>query len=234
MTLSSDVRGSYARLAHAQKPAEGVPFYMRAVNRRAGRLIAAFAARFGAAPDQVTAASALCCLAGMGLLVGPEPSIPVAVAIVLLLQLGFAFDSADGQLARLTGTGSRAGEWLDHVVDATRLLLLHLTVAVALFLHAGVGSAWLLVPLAFAVIASVRFFAQMLADQLGPPARSSVGRRAAWIQAPADAGVVNAVFLLWPWTPAFIAAYTMLAAANLLLLLATLHRRRRALTAAVP
>lgn len=230
MSLVSDVRASYVRLAQAQKPGAGVPFYMRAVNRRLGRLIAAVAARLGATPDQMTAMSGLLFLAGMGLLVALDPSIPVAVVVTLLLQLGFAFDSADGQLARLTGAGSAAGEWLDHVADAARILVLHLGVAVCLYLHTDVSAGWLLLPLGFAVVASVRFFALLLADKLSTSAAPSTsGRRAGWVQTPSDAGVVNAVFLLWPWVTVFLVGYGLLAAGNLLLLLASLQRRHRSL-----
>jgi phosphatidylglycerophosphate synthase len=156
----------------------------------------------------------------------------VAVSVTVLLQLGFAFDAADGQLARLTGTGSPAGEWLDHVVDAARILVLHLGVAVCLDVHTDVDKVWLLVPLGFAVVASVRFFAQLLADQLSPAADPVVpSRRGGWVQTAADAGVVNAVFLLWPWTSAFLIGYVVLAAGNALLLLATLLRRHRSLRA---
>ena len=230
MNLVAEVRESYTRLADAQKPGTGVPFYMRAVNRRLGRVIAAVGARYDASPDQMTALSALTFGAGMSVLVTFEPSVAVAITVTLLLQLGFAFDSADGQLARLTGRGSVAGEWLDHVVDAGRILVLHLGVAVALFRHTDVGDTWLLVPLAFAVVASVRFFAQLLADQLGVATTGVVpGRRAAWVQTPADAGVLNAAFLLWAWTPLFLVGYLVLAVGNLLLLLATLQRKRHML-----
>lgn len=233
MSFVTDVRASYVRLANAQKPGVGVPHYMRFVNRRLGRFIAAVAARLGATPDQMTAASALLFVAGVSLLIGFSPSVVVALAVALLLQLAFAFDSADGQLARLTDGGSAAGEWLDHVVDAARILVLHLGVAVAVVRHTDVADGWLLVPLGFALIASVRFFAQLLGDKLldHPSAGQTTapGRSHAWIQTPADPGVVNTVFLLWPWTPAFLACYAALAAGNLLLLLATLRRRHRSL-----
>jgi phosphatidylglycerophosphate synthase len=236
------VRASYIQLATAQKPGAGVPFYMRAVNRPMGRVIAAVAGRIGATPDQMTAVSGLLFVAGMAVLAVFDPSVPVAVAVFVLLQLAFAFDSADGQLARLTGKGSVAGEWLDHVVDAARMLTLHLGVAVCLALHTDVEPAWLLVPLAFAVLASVRFFAQILAEQLGGSTTgrlngSTTGQTApggGWLQTPADAGVVNAVFLVWPWTSVFLVAYAALAAANLVLLLGTLQRKHRALRNAVP
>ena len=234
MKVVADVRASYDQLAMAQKPGAGVPFYMRAVNRPLGRVIAAVAGRLGATPDQMTATSGLIFAVGMSVLVGLDPSVPVAVVVTVLLQLAFAFDSADGQLARLTGTGSVAGEWLDHVVDAARLLALHLGVAVCLALHTEVDPAWLLVPIAFAGVASVRFFAQILAEQLDAGTGHGPAQGRGWLQTPADAGVVNAVFLLWAWTPVFLAVYAALAAANLLLLLATLARKHRRLRTGVP
>ena len=228
MAFMVDVRESYARLASAQKPGAGVPLYMRFVNRRLGRMIAAVAKRLGATPDQMTAASALLFAAAMVALVWIAPSISLALAVTVLLQLAFAFDSADGQLARLTGTGSAAGEWLDHVVDAARILLLHLGVAVCLYRHTDLETAWLLLPLGFAFVASLRFFAQILGDQLMTSPWTAGGSRAL-LQTPADPGVVNAAFLLWPWTPVFLVGYAVLGAGNLVLLLATLRRRHRAL-----
>ncbi|KAA1380865.1 CDP-alcohol phosphatidyltransferase family protein [Aeromicrobium fastidiosum] len=208
---------------------------MRVVNRRLGRGIAAGVAQTRATPDQLTAASFVAFLAAAGLLVGVAPSVPVAVGATVLLQLGFALDSADGQLARLRGTGSPAGEWLDHVVDAARHLLFHLAVLVGLVRFADVPDVVLLVPLGFAVVSSVRFFAQILAEQLagrdpvaGP---ASVPRFGVWIQAPADTGLLNLVVLLWAWTTPYLAVYGMFAALNALLLVATVVRRHRELGA---
>ena len=101
------VRDGYTALARAQKSGAGVPWYMRVVNRRLGRVIAAVAAPTRATPDLLTGASLLAFLAGAALLVAVEPSVPSAVAATLLLQLGFALDSADGQLARLDRKSTR-------------------------------------------------------------------------------------------------------------------------------
>lgn len=236
MTFTTDVRSAWDELSSSQKSGAGVPWYMRVVNRRLGRVLAAVGARLGLVPDAMTALSALAFLAGAGLLVAVSPSIGSALLVVLLLQLGFALDSADGQLARLTGKGSVAGEWLDHVVDAGRVLLFHLAVGAAIVRHTDLSVAWLLLPAAFGWLASVRFFAQILAEQLHhaapspdpspvEPSRS----RSAWVQLPADTGVVNAVLLLWPWTTAFLLGYGALAAATALLAAATFVRKRRAL-----
>lgn len=227
------VRGAYEALARAQKSGAGVPWYMRVVNRRLGRVIAAVAAQTRATPDHMTAASFAAFLGGAGLLACVEPGAGMAVAAMLLLQLGFAFDSADGQLARLRGGGSPAGEWLDHVVDSARHLLFHVAVLIGLFRFTDVHDAVLLIPLAFALFSTVRFFAQILAEQLarrdpvaGP---ESVPRFGVWIQAPADTGLLNAVVLLWAWTTPFLWVYGVMAALNGLLLLATAVRRHREL-----
>ena len=66
-------------------------------------------------PNQVTVLSAVATGAGLVLLVSGEPSPLRAAGVTVLLILGFALDSADGQVARLTGGGSPSGEWLDHV-----------------------------------------------------------------------------------------------------------------------
>lgn len=232
---ATGARSAYAALARAQKSGAGVPWYMRVVNRRLGRLIAAVAAQTRATPNHMTAASFAAFLGGAGLLVALEPGVAMAVGSMLLLQLGFAFDSADGQLARLRGTGSPAGEWLDHVVDSGRHLLLHLAVLIGLFRFTDVADAVLLVPLLFGLVATVRFFAQILAEQLarrdpvaGP---ESVPRLGVWIQAPADTGLLNLVVVLWAWTTAFLWVYGVFAALNTLLLAATCVRRYRELAA---
>lgn len=228
-------RGAHAALARAQKNGAGVPWYMRVVNRRLGRVIAAAAAQTRATPDHVTAASFVAFLGGAAILATLTPGVAMAIAAMLLLQLGFALDSADGQLARLRGTGSSAGEWLDHVVDSARHLLFHLAVLIGLYRFADVPDAVLLIPLAFALASTVRFFAQILAEQLarrdplaGP---ASVPRFGVWIQAAADTGLLNLVILLWAWTTPFLWVYGAMAALNVLLLLATVVRRHRELSA---
>src|SRR4051794_25850684 len=98
------------RLRDAQKPAgRGAPAYSIYVNRPIGRYIAAAAYRIGATPNQVTAASALLTFTAILLLALVPPSAALGVGIAVLLAAGYAFDSADGQVARLRGGGSAAG-----------------------------------------------------------------------------------------------------------------------------
>lgn len=226
-------REAWSQLARAQKSGAGVPWYMRVVNRRLGRGLAAMASPTAVSPNHLTAASFLAFLGGAALIATVTPGVAMAVAAMLLLQLGFALDAADGQLSRLRGTGSAAGEWLDHVVDSARHLLFHLVVMIGLFRFTDLPDVALLLPLGFALVATVRFFAQILAEQLarrdpiaGP---ESVPRLGTWIQAPADTGLNNLVILLWPWTTAFVGAYAVLAALNTVLLAATVVRRYREL-----
>ena len=120
----SSFREAHARLAAAQKGhARGAPAYSVYVNRRVGRLLAAIAHARGATPDQVTGISAIHTFLAIGILALAPMHPWTGVVVALLLALGYAWDSADGQVARLRGGGSVAGEWLDHFVDALKLVL---------------------------------------------------------------------------------------------------------------
>lgn len=233
MGVAAELRASWHQLARAQKNGAGVPPYMRVVNRRLGRALACVGALVGASANQVTALSGLAALFGVVLVATVDVGVAGAIGAALLLQLAFALDSADGQLARLTGRGSPAGEWLDHVVDATRTLAFHGAILIALYRFTDVADVVLLIPMLFTLVASVRFFAQILSEQLlrqrgGVDEEQGTGGRAL-IQVPADVGVQNLLVLLLPWTPVFVIGYALLAAANLILLVATLVRRYRAL-----
>ncbi|RYF39098.1 MAG: CDP-alcohol phosphatidyltransferase family protein, partial [Comamonadaceae bacterium] len=116
------IRETLARLASAQKgAAKGAPAYSIWVNRRVGRLLAVIAYRLGLTPNQVTAVSAVFTFTGIALIAFAPVSIWMGIAVWLLLALGYAWDSADGQVARLRGGGSLSGEWLDHFVDAVKI-----------------------------------------------------------------------------------------------------------------
>ena len=169
-----------ADLHRSQKPGHGVPAYLRWVNRRLGRQLAAAAAALGLTPAAVTLISGAVSLIGIVvILVAPLGILWTSLAAALFL-LGYALDSADGQLARLTGSSSAAGEWLDHVVDAIRQPAIHLAIAVALLRTEGFAPAAVLA-LLFALVSSGWFFAQILAEQLGVPAPKGSGESPAWM-----------------------------------------------------
>lgn len=166
-----------ARLATAQKSNRGAGGYSRWINRPFGRQLAAVAYLAGLTPDAVSIASAACTYTAIVLIAAVVPTWPVAILIAALLVLGYALDSADGQVARLRGGGSPAGEWLDHVLDAIKLATFHLAIAICWFRHYHLPhAAWLLVPLVFSAVASVFFFAIVLTDMLR---RIDRGRRGA-------------------------------------------------------
>jgi hypothetical protein len=119
------VRTAYADLARAQKPPYGTPAYSRFVNRPFGRALAAVAASIGLTPNQVSVLSAACSFSAIAVLATVSPSPPMALLVSGLLALGYALDSADGQVARLLGVQSRFGEWLDHMIDAAKSITLH-------------------------------------------------------------------------------------------------------------
>jgi phosphatidylglycerophosphate synthase len=212
------------RLAAAQKPAaRSAPAYSRYVNRRIGRYLAAWAYRAGLTPNAVTGISALFTGAGIALLVAVPPSWWSGVAVALALLVGYAFDSADGQVSRLRGGGTPAGEWLDHVVDAAKVSAMPLAVLIGFARFDVAPRAWLLVPLAFSVVSSVLFFGMILTEQL----RRQHGRRSlaedlpgrpSWVRAvlvaPMDYGVLCVSFVLLGATDAFMVVYTVLFAAT--------------------
>jgi len=213
-----------ARLGAVQKGARGAPAYSRFVNRRAGRLLAAAAYRAGLAPNHVTVVSACFTFAAVALLAVAPPAWWSGLLVAVLLLVGYAFDSADGQVARLRGGGTIAGEWLDHVVDAVKVSTLHLALAVGLYRADVVDPSWLLLPLAYSAVWSVLFFTMILNDQLRRQAggtmratrtdeRPSVLR--SLVVAPTDYGVLCLAFLLYGATTVFLGVYGLLALATL-------------------
>ena len=167
------------RLQRAQKSSRGAPAYSLYVNRPLGRVLAAAAYGIGLTPNQVTAVSALFTFSGLVVLALAPAEPLVGLLVAVLLVLGYALDSADGQLARLTGGGSLGGEWLDHMVDSVKVVAFHLAVLVTLYRSFDLDQLWLLVPLVFAVASSVHFFGMILVDlfRRGPLGRVAWHRR---------------------------------------------------------
>ncbi|MBE1874788.1 CDP-alcohol phosphatidyltransferase family protein [Myceligenerans pegani] len=221
-------RETMSRLSAAQKgAARGAPAYSRFVNRKIGRVLAAGAYQAGLTPNAVTAVSALFTFTGIGLLVALPPSWGLGAAVTALLVLGYAWDSADGQVARLSGLSSPAGEWLDHVVDAVKVVSLPLALGLGFYRYDVVPEAWLLVPLVSAVVSSALFFAMILTEQLrrahGVESKAVTGGRMPWLRSvlmlPTDYGVLCWVFVLLGAPTAFFAVYTVITACTALFLL---------------
>lgn len=219
-----------ARLGGAQKGrARGAPAYSVYVNRPVGRVLAAVAYRWGATPNMVSLVSAAFTFTGIAMIALVPPSPWTGVVIWLLLAIGYAFDSADGQVARLRGGGSLAGEWLDHFIDAVKTISLPLAVAVGVYRFVEVDHLFLLVPLGFAVVAGVTFFGMILNDLLkgkvGVPSAAATGGSNPWrslLLLPVDYGFLCAVFALWGLPALFEPVYALVFLAHtVFLVLAT-------------
>jgi phosphatidylglycerophosphate synthase len=217
---AGSLRDTVRRLGAAQKGAVGAPAYSRFVNRRLGRVLAAVAFHAGLTPNAVTGISAVATAGGIALLALVPASWPMGLAVTALLVAGYALDSADGQLARLRGGGSPAGEWLDHMVDAAKIASLHLALLIGLYRFEPVDRGpWLLVPLGFSVVSVVLFFATLLNEALR--AQHGVATRAArtgeapsvvrsLLVAPTDYGVLCLAYALLGAPLVFLSLYSVL------------------------
>jgi phosphatidylglycerophosphate synthase len=235
---SAGARFGYARsrLAGAQKSTASVPAYLRFVNRRAGGLLAALAYALRLSPTQVTMLSSAVSFCGIAVLALCSSTVPTGIAVSLLLLLGYALDSADGQLARVRGGGSRAGEWLDHVADVAKISSLHSAVAIAVlrFFHLG-SLLYLLVPVAFGVANVTQFFGMMLRDKLTvadatvPGQSGSSSLLVAWLLLPLDHGSLALAFLVLGAHTLFLWCYGLLALATVLFAARSLTKAYRGL-----
>ena len=226
------VGSALAALRSAQKPKAGTPLYSRFVNRPVGRYFAAMAAAAGWSPNTVSLVSFACSLSGIVVIAVLPVGVGAGIAAAALLVLGYALDSADGQVARLTGRGSVFGEWLDHVLDCAKISALHVAVAWHLLRADGVDERWVLVALGWTVVAAVMFFGMILTDQLRRQAGQdrtkhhvrpdSLLRSIAVL--PSDYGLMCLSFVLLGWTDVFLGVYTVLLAGNVVLLAAALGR----------
>ena len=218
---AESIPATVRRLAAHQKSKAGAPAYSRFVNRPLGRWFAATAYHLGMTPDQVTLVSAVTTFAGVCVLALGPSAVATGLLAGLLLVLGYALDSGDGQLARLGGGGSLAGEWLEHVCDGFKSTAVHVGALIGLF-RAEVPSGWLLVPLAYAIVDSLGFFVFVATDLMrrlqGPdaakPASSSSVLRSL-LTIPTDYGFLAVTFLLFGLPQVFIVVYAVMLLGNI-------------------
>jgi phosphatidylglycerophosphate synthase len=234
---------AHRELRRAQKTAKGISLYSRHVNRPAGRVLAAAAHRAGMTPNQVTLISAALTFSAVVLLACAHPSWLLGITVYAGLAAGFAFDSADGQLARLRGESTAVGEWLDHVVDCAKITALHAAVLISFYrFHSLPGPGWLLLPLGFQFAAMLIFFGGLLTDKLKPKADEGAAgtpvvepsRLRALALLPVDYGVFCTVFLLLGDAQVFLTGYAVLFAAHALFLPAFMAKWFRELAAIRP
>lgn len=227
LTMESNFSGRFRALRAAQKRRRGVPLYTLYVNRPAGRAIAAASPR-QVTPDHLTAAGAALTYGSLVVLMFWAGTGSLAVLVGVALVLGFFLDSADGQLARLRGAGSLRGEWLDHVLDSGRIVLLHLaTLWFVIRNELLPPQVAVAVCSAFVVAATLIFFGGILFDKLAESASSGARTREqspatagpgttlrSVLMLPLDYGLTCVAFLLLPFPSVFLVAYLVLAAAK--------------------
>jgi phosphatidylglycerophosphate synthase len=218
---------AFERLSAAQKSARRAGGYSRWVNRPVGRYLAAWAYVRGLSPNGVTLISGLFTFIAIPAIAILRPHWYWVVLEALFLLIGYAFDSADGQLARLQGSGSAAGEWLDHVSDCIKCCGLHLAVLICWFRfydlhHAG----YLLIPIAYTLVATVWFFAIILSEQIRRYTVLRLNLRMADVRPtaapvlqsllalPADYGLLALSIVLLAIHPLFGVVYTLLLIGN--------------------
>ncbi len=234
-----------ATTSGAMKSSKGVSLYSRFINRPVGRVLALLACRWGISANAVTALSAVAAVAAIALLVVTPPSVASGVAVALLLVLSFALDSADGQVSRMTGTSSAAGEWFDHVVDAGKHVSLHGAVLVGWYRFDVQTERWLVLPLLFQLVTVVLFSGLTTALLLkrlqrargsasGPAGAGGGSTLRAVALLPADHGILCWSFLLWGFTDVFAGVYLVLFVLNAVILVGFLGKWFRELVAGEP
>lgn len=220
-TWTGTYRAAMSALPRHGKTNYGAPAYSRFVNRPWGRRLAAAAFATGMTPNQITAISAMFSLAGIVLLVALPPSLLLGVGVSVLLAIGYALDSADGQLARLRGGGRPSGEWLDHTVDMAKTVLVHAAVLLAWLRYDTIPWQQAAIPLVFATVSVVAFFAWLLVDLLrraapGTPAGDKPQGAPlvrSLLRLPSDYGLLLWLFVLWG-TWLFLPVYALVMLAN--------------------
>lgn len=91
-------------------------------SQRLGAIFAYAGYKAKLSPNAITTLGLFVALAGVWLFV--QPFAESLIASIILLQLAYGLDCADGQLARASGKASTFGGWWDVAADATNILAL--------------------------------------------------------------------------------------------------------------
>jgi phosphatidylglycerophosphate synthase len=114
-------------------------------------------------PNTLTLAAAALMLSAAALLAFAGSGWLPATLVSLALALALVLDTADGRLARLQGTTSAFGRWLDQVLDELSDLGLHAAIAWSVFKSSG-QPAWLLLGMLY-VSGKYMYMVQSLAGE---------------------------------------------------------------------
>jgi phosphatidylglycerophosphate synthase len=100
-------------------------------------------------PNLLTLASGMLMVTAAALVAAGPSGWSGRIAVSIFLALALVLDTADGRLARLQGTRSDLGRWLDEVLDELADMALHGAVAWSAFCRAG-EPIWLVLGIFFA------------------------------------------------------------------------------------
>lgn len=117
-------------------------------------------------PNAVTLASGLLVLTASGVVAFAGPSWAARGGASAALALALVLDTADGHLARLQGTASEFGRWLDANLDELGDMALHAAAAWAAFVRDG-RPAWLVVGILYAMGKYLFVVGSSTGDSLG-------------------------------------------------------------------
>jgi phosphatidylglycerophosphate synthase len=119
--------------------------YSRTVCERLGSGVAAFGMRIGAHPTYLTLANLVLGVGGSVAVITGRSSDRISsgvIAGVVLWQLAYIFDCADGQLARATGKTSSFGVTIDVLVDVAVQISLLVAVSGILLSRREIAGLW--------------------------------------------------------------------------------------------
>jgi phosphatidylglycerophosphate synthase len=100
-------------------------------------------------PNMLTLAASGLMLAAAAIVAFGSPGVVHQLMTALALAAALVLDTADGRLARLQGTASPFGRWLDHVLDELCDVSLHAAIAWSMFRSGGLPG-WLAVGILYA------------------------------------------------------------------------------------
>lgn len=197
-------------------------------SQRLGALIAWLAQQAGISPNQLTLiAGLLSTLGSVSLYFSLDHPLYLLVSLVLL-QLAYAFDCADGQLARATGLTSKLGAWLDVSVDFYTIGII--STGLLMFMagsdNHSVGT--IIVIMIFTIARNLSLFGSTYIRQSN---QESVHSRASTLRHMAkvliDTPVILFLMVILTLSPSLLMSYLLLSSA--LLLLHVWHMGRRIL-----
>ena len=118
--------------------------------------------KLGLSPNMVTLLGVVVTLLGLGVIISVDNlNLFFNGLLVVVLLLGYVFDCADGQLARVTKKGSKFGEWLDHTLDSFTGSLVHLAAGYLMLREVGAEDQmflWAYLGLVFNMVGSSTYF----------------------------------------------------------------------------